>query len=212
MTNKKSKPKTEATVPPLLLSVFEALDQAGAFDQGGTCGHWLENENLDLLAAWIAKDFGLDGVRLWFNQRWKGEELHPDGEPLQYRTCELLEDTARKLDGKGLPHVGDVLRKIAEDLPSECEEIIEKGGEEEYYRRHGPNAAHQRKTHLLITWVMKRIPISGRSWNQIVRRYGLDDGWLDLKGKDLVCEDGRWRYLPMADNGQKAPLNGGSRH
>src|SRR5262249_51978204 len=131
MANRKSKPKTEAAVPPLMMSLLEALDEAGAFDDGGKCSHWLERENVDLLAAWIAKDFGLDGVRLWFGQRWKAGELHPNGEP-RYRTCEELEDAARKLDQKGLPHVGDVLRDIAESLPSECDGIIEQGGEEDW--------------------------------------------------------------------------------
>jgi len=197
MTNKKSKPKTEAAVPPLLLAIFEALGEAGAFDDSGKCSHWLEVENLDLLAAWIAKDFGLDGVRVWFGQRWKNEQLDPAGEPLQYRTCEPLEDAARRLDAKGLSHVGHILQEVAEDLPSESDAIIEEELPPYY-----AGAIRQRKTHLLITWMMKRIRITGVSWNALVRRYGLDD-WLDLKEKDLICETetGRWRHLPMAPNG-----------
>jgi hypothetical protein len=198
MRNKKTEPKTEATVPPLLLSVIEALHEAGAFDAAGKCAHWLDRENGDLLAAWIAKDFGLDGVHLWFSARWKDQGLHPDGEPF-YCTCEELEDTARKLDGKGLSHVGHVLRDIADELPSECDGIIEQELPD-YFKRYGPAAVKQQKTQLLARWLFERARITGQSRNRLVQRYGLED-WFDTTKQDIVCENGRWRYLPMAVNG-----------
>jgi hypothetical protein len=196
MRNKKTESKTEP--PALLLSLIEALDQAGVFADGGKCAHWLDRENGDLLAAWIAKDFGLDGVRLWFSARWKGEQLHPDGEPY-YRTCEELEDIARKLDDKSLSHVGHVLQEIADDLPSECDLIIEQEVED-WYKRAGPDAVRTRKIRLLTRWMFERVRITGRSWNRLVQRYGLED-WFDITKRDLICENGRWRYLPMALNG-----------
>jgi hypothetical protein len=185
MRNKpKAKPKTE---PPALL-----------LDAGGKCNHWLDRENGDLLAAWIAKDFGLDGVHLWFSARWKDAGPHPDGEPF-YRTCEELEDIARKLDAKGLSRVGHVLLEIADDLPSECDEIVEQELPD-WWKHTGPDAARQHKTQLLTQWLFARVRITGQSWNRLVRRYGLED-WFDLTQRDVICENGRWRHLPMAQNG-----------
>jgi hypothetical protein len=102
------------------------------------------------------------------------------------------------LDAKGLSHVGDVLRETAEDLPSEVDGIIEQQ-EASWWTRLGPDAIRRRKVQLLTSWMMGRVRVTGRSWNWLVRRYGLED-WLDTSARDLVCEDGYWRHLPSTQN------------
>ena len=67
-------------------------------------------EGLAAFCAYFAKEFGLDALRDELTA-WKKNKF-------ELTVVEPLVDAARELDVRGLKHVGDVLRELAEDLPS----------------------------------------------------------------------------------------------
>jgi hypothetical protein len=72
----------------------------------------LLDDGLDVFAAFIAKQEGLDALRTVLTQAVKAKCF-------KYR--EALEDAAAKLDEHDLNHVADVLLDFAADQPSEIE-------------------------------------------------------------------------------------------
>ena len=138
------------------------------------------------LAAWVYNDAGPDWLRALLK--------HAD---LRY---EDLVDNAVELEKRHFPHVAAILRKVAQNAPSQVDDIIERGGEEEWWRRYGTVAVDQRKGWLVGQWLRGRVGITGQSWNELVRFYGLDEsGWATLRDRDLICENGYWREIDGAE-------------
>jgi len=128
----------------------------------------------------------------------------PDGGPeLLEVFCERgikfeeLVDTAAELERRHFPHVAAVLRKVAKNAPSQVDDIIDRP--DEPYDRN-PGDGDKRRHKLMGRWLRDRVRITGQSWNELVRFYGLDEsGWMSLRDRDLICENGYWREIDGAD-------------
>jgi hypothetical protein len=97
---------------------------------------------------------------------------------------EALIDAAAELERRCFPHVAEILRKVAENAPSQLDDII----------------SDERRRWLMGRWLRGRVRITGQSWNELVRFYGLDkSGWMSLRARDLICENGYWREIDGAD-------------
>jgi hypothetical protein len=115
---------------------------------------------------------------------------------------EELVDTAAELERRHFPHVAAVLRKVAENAKSEVDDCIERDEAERLRRQR--NGHRDRGYWHLSQWLHGRVRITGQSWNELVRFYGLDESpWAALRDRDLICEDGKWREFPATNGAER---------
>jgi hypothetical protein len=117
------------------------------------------------LAAWVYNGAGAD---------WLTAMLKCVG--LRY---EVLIDNAAELERRYLSHIAAILRKVAENAPSQVDDIIEREGEEEWWKRYGTVVVNQRKSRLMSQWLQDRERITGQSRDELVAFYGLEE-WLGI--------------------------------
>ena len=109
----------------------------------------------------------------------------PDGGPeLLEVFCERgikfedLVDTAAELERRHFPHVAAVLRKVAENAPSQVDDEIER--DDAYRRKYGPAQGLKDRGYWYVArFLQGRERITGQSRDELVAFYGLEE-WLGI--------------------------------
>ena len=111
---------------------------------------------------------------------------------------EPLADAAVELERRHFPHVAEILRRVAKSAKSQVDNIIACKIEPHHRDPNGRRQWH------LTNWLYGRIKVTGQSWNELVRFYGLkDSGWMGFKDPDLICDDGRrWREIRVTNGAE----------